>query len=190
MLTVVTPASSRRLATAAELQSAIAGLSEADANKLLDQAGAAIESYCGRVLVSEVVDETFRDEWSDGLVMTRWPITAITSVVQDGTTLTGADYELDGTVLRRLTGDRRDYWRADKIVVRYTAGYATIPADLSRACLTLATAIQSGIGRDAAVRSLSIPDVITTSFFDPGNGGGVIPEAVRTLVDPYREMRL
>jgi len=190
MLIVITPASNKRLSTRADLQAAVAGLSDTAADKFLDRAGAMIEGYCGRVLVSETVRQTERGVSTGALILDRWPVSSITSVIEDGTTLSASDYERDGSFLFRLVSDARTNWVADKVVINYVAGYSTVPADLEQASQTLAVSLASSVGRDPTIRSESIPDVRNVSYLDPDAGGGVLPESVVTLLYPYREVRL
>lgn len=198
MLTVITPASSSQLCAVADLQAEVSGLSDGRAGALIDQASAALASYCRRVFGSEDVSEQFRLAERDRnrpLLLARTPVTALTSVVEDGVTLDASDYEVDKPTgrLYRLVDDERAPWAAAKIVVTYTAGWSlpsSAPKDLSRAALTLAAAIHAASTRDAAIRSESVDGVSAVSYFDPANGGGALPEAVRTLADPYRNLKV
>lgn len=189
MLTVVTPANPRRLATSDDVIAVVPGLSADAANKLIDRATLAIEGWCGRSLVRETVRQTERDVRADGIMLDRWPAT-VTAVTVDGETVAPGDRELDGTVLRRLADDRRVWWRGSKIVIDYAAGYSPVPADLVEATVRLCVAMNGAAGRDAAIRSENIPDVMSVSYLDPGAGGGALPEAVTALLTPYREVRI
>lgn len=193
MLTVITSATDRKLASVGDLQADIPGLSDDDAGKLLDQASAAIESYCGRVFAVETVEEVLRlDARAPVVICERRPIVSVVSIAEAGQPLGEGDYEVDmaAGLLRRLSSDVPIHWCAAKVVVRYAAGFSTIPKDVARAALSLATAIHARKGEDPSVRSETVDGVRSVSYFDPGNGGGAIPEAVRGLIDPYAESSL
>lgn len=183
-----------QLATAAELQAIITALSgdDAAANLLLQQATALIETLCGRALHEQTIIETFRPAGSIGrLIIYQWPVSTLTSVVENGEALTASDYELDGSLLYRLSTDERTTWALGKIVVTYTAGYttATCPADLKRACLDIAVNLHAVEGRDQTMRSINIPDVRQISYRDPSNGGSVVPDNAMRVIDGYRSWR-
>lgn len=191
MITVTTPGSAR-LATAADLQALIVGLSEIDANALIDQASVMIASNCARVLHEQAVSETWRNVSGGPLLPSRWPIGSIASVVVDGVTLDPADYEVDGTFVYRLSNDAIIGWRAQKVVMTYTGGYPAnaIPADLKRACLDLCVNLHASQGRDMTLRSVNVPDVEQVSYRDNANGGGLIPDHVMAVISLYKEWRL
>lgn len=102
---------------------------------LINRASAAIESDCGREFKTRTQTEThYLDEATRRLMVKQFPITAITSITDDGTALTAdelADCE------NRETYIKLDTEREGKVDVVYTAGYATIPADLEQACILL-----------------------------------------------------
>src|SRR4051794_895605 len=108
MLTVVTTADSYDLTSLATVKAElkIADNSQ-DVNlaRWLSQASDAIAKHCNRVFAQETVTETFRLKCrEDGLLLARFPVTAIATVVENDMTLTASDYELasDGGVLNRL----------------------------------------------------------------------------------------
>lgn len=196
MLTVVSAASNYRLATRAAVQAAIAGLSNDAADALLDTASATIAGYCRRVFVAETVRETFRFLSSPRghrlLRLARYPVQSVSSVTIDGIALTTFEFETGSGSLYRLESDERVCWHGRKIVVDYVGGFPAdaVPADLAHACVTLCVAMHAAVGRDPTVRSENVPDVGSVSYRDPDNGGGAIPEAVRSLIDGYREVSL
>jgi hypothetical protein len=179
-----------KLISRAELQAVLSSLSDEVADRLIDEASAMIGQYAGRVLHAQDVTEVLRNVCTDRLVLARWPVTAIASVTEGTTLVEAADYEFDGTLVYRLSNDVRVAWRVAKLTVRYTGGYTPIPADLKRACLDLCVNLNAMEGRDASVRSQSIPDVESISYRDLANGGGLMPDHVAKLIDPYREIRL
>lgn len=74
------------------------------------------------------------------LVLAEWPATAITSVTLSGTALSASDYELqsaEGFLIYLAGGTTPVCWPAGirNVVVSYTAGYASVPADIALACI-------------------------------------------------------
>src|SRR4051812_48224477 len=103
-LTVVTPALSFAL-TRVDTVKAELGLTGSSEDDQIDdyiwQASSAITGYLGRVIAEETVTETFRFTAQEAcrwdaiqLVLARYPVTDIDSVVAGGTALDEADYEV------------------------------------------------------------------------------------------------
>jgi hypothetical protein len=116
---------------------------------------------------------------------------SITSVVEDGTTLAVTDYELDGSLLYRLSGDYRIQWRATVLQVTYAAGYTLLtdlPQDLERACLDLCATIWASRGRDRSLRSESADGVGSVSYLDPRDSAGGLPQAIADALASYRRI--
>lgn len=164
---------------------------------LIDKASAAIASHCRRVLAEEVVSETFRIPLPDGhpLILSRTPVTAIASVLEDGIAILPADRELEAEsgLLHRLRQDQRSAW-SGKVVVEYTAGWRmpgqtnrTLPDDIERAAVLLAAAMHHARGRDMAVRSESVDGVASISYRDPKAGHDDMPAEVAGLLSRWRE---
>jgi len=107
---------------------------------------------------ASIVNEAFPDlksatytaEKYDGtgksyLYLDHYPVTAMTTVVEDGVTLVkDTDYfvDMDEGLLEKARYswpgyDSQAVWTTSKqgVVVTYTAGYATVPADIKLACL-------------------------------------------------------
>jgi uncharacterized phiE125 gp8 family phage protein len=175
-LTVVTPATSTLLATlaAAKAELGITGTDDDSIlTRFLTQASATIPQYCHRVFAQEIVAEVFRltdGEWPASLLLRRYPVTAIASVVADGTTLAMTEYEVDsetGLLWHLCEDERLPWWWYQKLVVTYTAGYVlptSVPGDLERCCLDLVKFWYFARSRDPALRSEKILDVIDQSW--------------------------
>jgi hypothetical protein len=199
LLTILTPATSTVLTDLASVQTEL-GLSGQDEapylNAQIAAASAAIASWCGRPFARETVQEVFRPEGCmQALSLARFPVTTLTSVVEDGTTLTAADYELDAEsgLLWRLSSDARVAWRARKITLTYTAGYLlpddggrTLPHDVQRACVLMVAAQYNARGRDPMLRSEGAQGVGQTSYLDPRAGMEAMPPQAAALLQPYR----
>lgn len=195
MLVVSVAATSTRLTTLDAVKRELGIATTADDVRLLgyiDRASAIIADYLGRVIARETVVETLRIQpAADVIVLRRWPVVSIASVVEDGATLLATEFERDESRLYRLQDDERARWPAVKIVVSYIAGYdlpTGVPAPIERAALQLVTSMQAARGRDPALRSESVEGIGSQSWLDPRNGGGPLPDGVVALVNPYREV--
>ena len=195
MLSVLVPATSSRLTSldAVKRELSISGTSD-DARLLayIDQASAVIADYLGRPLGRETVAETLRlSAASETIMLSRWPVVSVTSVVEDGVTLAATDYEIDRSFAHRLFDDERARWPAVKVILTYVAGYdlpdGVAPA-IERAATQLVVAMNASRGRDPSLRSESVEGVGAQSWLDPRNGGGPLPDGVVALLNPYREV--
>lgn len=122
--------------------------------RTIDRCCAAASRYCNRIFGLATWQDEFRPQhgvWGEGtraqtnpLVLTRWPLVSVTSVVEtvNGTSTTlvqGTDFEVDtGSLLPGDEGSARLFrlneqgnprtWPAAQIVVIYQAGYV-LPVD-------------------------------------------------------------
>jgi hypothetical protein len=192
MLTVITPATSTDLATLAVVKAAlgIAGTGEdLTLPPLIARGSAAIATACNRVLVSETVEESLRNASQLGLTLDRYPVTSITTITQDGTTLAPTDFEADLStgIVERLNGDRIGCWSRGRTVVRYVAGWSleTMPADIVQALIATVASFRSQADRDPLLRAVDITGVERCEWQVGGADG--LPGAVLALLEPYRK---
>lgn len=99
-------------------------------------AKAVIDSVIGRTLEAEAgISETLDGKTDRILFLSKWPVTAVGSVTEDGIALTeDVDFVWydDGRLVRgSLDYDWRWTHKRKGVVVSYDAGYATIPTDVS-----------------------------------------------------------
>lgn len=196
MLTVSSPASSISLTSLAAIKSELAITATTDdthLTSLIAPASLALARACGRPHFGrETVVQTERlSTYRLCLILERDIEPTIASVVVDGVTLDTDEYEVDGSLLYRLTDDERDCWAPGKVVVTYAAGYSlpnSAPSDLARACILLIGSAYAARGRDPALRSERILDVIDTSYFDPDKfrGAAGLPADVELLLAPFQ----
>lgn len=204
IVTVTTAATSRLLTTRARFKSEV-GITATTDDDMIDawllEASDAIAAYCGRQLLPETISETFRLAPGElayrpdvmPLTLARWPVTTLTSVVEEGVTLASTDYEIDKNTgcLWRLSDGYRARWYAVNIVVAYIAGYAdsTAPrSSLATACLSVLKHRWAARSRDPMVKSQDIPGVLRTDYWVGSVGGGPFPAEVVALLDPYRDI--
>lgn len=156
------------------------GSKDAWLTSAIGQASDAIAAFCRRP--EGFGRATWEQTWRTGLAMgeaislilSRDIAPSITSVVEDGVTLSNTDYLLDGALLRRLKDDQPICWRARKIVVAYDAGWALLtdlPYDVERCCIDLVVRAHQSKGRDPGLRSERILDIIAQSWDTPGGDG-------------------
>ncbi len=121
---------------------------------LIGRASAVVETYLHRTLEAETdIIETVDGSWHPLIVLEKWPVTGITSIVENGTALTSDDYLFyeDGRVLRGKLGTQ--WWTRQRqaIVITYDAGYAVIPRDIAHATSSMvARWFQAGAAYAAA----------------------------------------
>lgn len=155
------------------------------------QASSAIAKHLNRALAIETVSETFRlATRNDDLLLSRFRVASVVSVVENGETLAAADYELHAAsgLLTRLRGDTPTCWPRGKIVVEYVAGYALddVPEEIARAAMMLVSQYRYGSERDPQLRSESTEGAGSSSYFDGMEAGGLSPE-VRGLLAEHRK---
>jgi uncharacterized phiE125 gp8 family phage protein len=202
ILTVITPATAaQRRLCAVEAVRAELLIDGVDQDYLLlpliDAASQQVAGYCRRVLALETVRETWRlTERPECLLLRRHPVTAITSVIEDGVTLAGTDYDLDADAgfIWRLDGETRIGWAQATVQVTYSAGYVgpgqsspTLPYDIQRATVLLVSMAYNSRGRDASLRSVNLQGVVAESYQMPTPGSGGMPTAIADMLAPYRE---
>jgi hypothetical protein len=203
---VITPATSRALVSLDQAKAAL-GIAPADTSQdvmlqqLIDQVSAAIDNYCGRIFVRQ----TYRDQnrfacnWlgpGDELLTRQWPIplddggVPVLTVSESGAALDPAQWEVNvetGALWRFDGSAAMTAWTANLIVIDYDAGYDAVPPDVQGATLEWLTGRWMAIGRDPALRSETIPDVISQTYRgdDPATTQAM-PTAVRDWLMPYR----
>lgn len=205
--TVSTAAADRALLTTEELRAAV-GVTGSSYDTTLAtlgaRAAAAIAAWCGvadappavPTLRSEGITETFR-ALADVpvLVLARWPVSAITSVTLDGTVLSATDYELsDGArLLYRLSDDMRIGWTASKLVIVYTAGWATVPDGLKAAAVRLVRDYWYADGpqqRDPALKSVRVDGVDEVQYWVAPASDPLVGGELAEMLAPYRTMTI
>lgn len=184
----------------------------------LAQADAAIANYCGQKLAWEagLVEAFDGPDNTNWYVLPRFPVTGITSVVEDDDTLTVTDeylWEEDGRV-RRMNGELAWHWSRypDANVVTYDAGYGTgapspyddVPDDLVLVAAGYAAALfkhgaqWAAHGVEGPVKSVALQGSDTITYDNSAaskalaDQGGVpaLTEGQKMLLAPYRRRLL
>lgn len=173
---------------------------------VITQASTSAANYCNRVFSVETLKSQFfpmREGWPyllrDGfaiLQLSRWPVVIVTSVTE---TISGiatllvenTDFVVDyskGQITRFDSSGYPCTWAANPIVVVYSAGYATIPADIIDATVRLVKAAYFARLRDPQLRSQASPGVYEAAYWF-GNGPGAasgLPPDIASVLDGYR----
>lgn len=198
MLETITEAESLDLTTlaAVKLELSITGnVDDAKLSRWITAASGMIHDYTRRTFPAQTYRETFRPgERRDTLLLSRYPVVEIDTIVENGTTLAADDAEAhaDSGQLVRLSGDRAAWWACGKIVVTYSAGYATratMPPAIGRAAIALVHLLRSSTVHDPLVRSKSIEGVMEASYQVGGFGDGALPPDIAGMLAPHRDFR-
>lgn len=204
MLSVTTAAGDPNLLSVEEMRAAVGVTgSGSDAALLIlnGRVSRAIAAHC-RVasagiavptLRQETLTETFRTGMSrEKLLLSRRPIVSVTSVVEDGETLTGAEYEIDAAsgILLRLENDEPACWSWSKIVVVYVAGWATVPDDLKLAASKLASEIYTVGTRDPNLKRIKTDGVDEVEYWIGPATDPLVSQEIDALLSPYMNVWL
>ena len=204
MLSVTTAAGDPNLLSVEEMRAAVGVTgSGSDAALLIlnGRVSRAIAAHC-RVasagiavptLRQETLTETFRTGMSrEKVILSRRPIVSVTSIVEDGETLTSADYEIDASsgILTRLEDDEPACWSWSKIVVVYVAGWDTVPDDLKLAASKLASEIYTVGTRDPNLRKVEVHGVDTREFWIGPATDPLVSAEIDALLAPYMNVWL
>jgi hypothetical protein len=209
---VVTPAGSataRRLTTAAKVQAALR-LGSVDST-LIESIIDAVSGECARFSnlaravagpVATFGQEVVRATWlgtdmsRSSILVLPWraPVTAVSSVVEDGTSLAlNTDFRLvGGGMLERMADDTLVCWSTGKIVVSWTAGWslpAEVPAELEGQVIEQVKMKYLATDRDPALRSENTPDVWSGSYAVAGGdsiGESGLLRSLEVALSPYR----
>ncbi len=103
-------------------------------NNLIPFVDAAIEQYVGYTLTHGTKTETFTGDQTKEIFLRHLPVHSITSVVEDGITLTEgneSDFVFYGSGRLRRLGKRWSYAKEQNIVVTYVSGYTAFNGGVS-----------------------------------------------------------
>jgi hypothetical protein len=158
----------------------------------LDAGSAWVESYCNRIFSQASRTELFHGNRSNALNPRQWPITAVTELRVSSTRSWGDSSSLldsssygispDGIMVINYSGIFPLGF--DNVRLIYTAGYATIPADLVLANLWASEWFYLHNNRGDAGR---------TSVSKQGESIGIdhdIPPMIKSILQPYKRIEL
>jgi hypothetical protein len=218
VLTVTVPATDLQLLDQAELRAA-AGLPAGDTSQdarlatLGLQASAALAGACGiakagydasltplrgeapLTLKAETLSQSFRI-WPGNqtykLLLARWPVLAIASVMTDTTALTTDQWVVDipGAALVRMSSYSSLEWPCGQVTVVYDAGYDVIPADLKGYAARLVGIYYTSEGEDPFEKRVEVPGVITIDRWVDTSADNLMPNDIMAGLarDGYRRV--
>jgi len=184
-ITVTTPATSKDMTVLATVKAemnitTVDAARDAFINVLIQQASGKAVELAGREFASETMTEKFRvDERRDSILqVSRRPVSSVTSIVEDGATLTSADYEIIASTgwLQRIDsdGNPQDWASSTPITVVYVAGWVmltALPHALERIIIDEVKRNWFSRTRDPLLRGEDIPDVANLQYWiDRGSG--------------------
>jgi hypothetical protein len=167
----------------------------------------AIQTYCNRIFAVQTIEDQFfpqRDapispviQGVDPIQLSRWPIVALLSVVEwpssaNPVTLTsGTDFLEDddaGQLIRLDKFGAPKLWSTAPLTVQYSAGYATLPADVVDACIDFVKFRYFARMRDPSLKSENVVGVYEASYLWGTGPGGPddMPATVAGKIDRYR----
>ena len=120
----------------------LASYQAGDVDSLLEQATALVRSFCGWHVSPSVAESVTVSEWQKGaILLPSLHITAVTSVVEDGTTLVPTDYLWDEA---GIVGRLGVPWttRGKAVTVTFTHGWDRAP-DFEAVILAVASRAQA-----------------------------------------------
>lgn len=155
--------------------------------RIVDAATAAIQSYCGRDFTSASYVEYYDGSGTNTLILNQYPIITLTSLLEGGSALTtGQDASASPDVLFYPETGRlvrpwfiflpyRNWYKAT-----YTAGYATVPADIIQATLDLSAIILREKDRVGLTQKTAGTQTVTYSR--------KLPDHIREMIDGYADL--
>jgi hypothetical protein len=204
-VTVTVPPSTTKLIGLADLKALLGitdGANDALLGNIIQRGSDAIARFCNRVFAQRTIQETLPGPGGQLLKLKFAPITTLTSITLDGTTVDSDIYTLtepDAGIVFCEAG-----WAYTGHAYSYTATYThgynlpdmagtdTLPADIQQAALELCKGMWLARQRDPSVTMESVPDVYTVQYGQGKNGVavGAIPPTVQELLLPYKEFKL
>lgn len=157
---------------------------------LVTQAEKMIFSYLGKNIESAVYTEYYDGDGSDELHVDQYPIISVTSIHNDTERVFGSDtlidsdnyviYENEGII--RLFNDESSFTIGKRnIKIIYTAGYASVPSDITLAANKLVAHLFNRRGADGHTQETL--GSYSTSYDKLG-----IPQDVKLMLDAYRRI--
>ena len=200
---VIVPADSYALVTVDQAKEAL-GISlddmtqDAAVQAQIEQVSAAVARYCDR----EFVIQTYRDQlravcswlrYGEPLPTAQKPIAEadgvpLVTITENGAELDTTAFEVDaehGLLYRLDSYGASAAWTGTAAILDYDAGYDPIPPDVQAATLEWINARWSAQARDPALRSETIPDVISQMWSSDAQTPSM-PSGARELLTPYR----
>ena len=155
---------------------------------LIAAASAAVEQWCAREFTSTAYTETHNGTGTCELMLRVFPVTTITKIetLDDdavATEITSGNRVDKRTGLLRLTMEHFPVGHQN-VVILYTAGFATIPADVQEAVVQLIAGLHNETQQNASASSERLGEYAVSYLSGDERG---LPRTVRWLLSPYRD---
>lgn len=150
-----------------------------------------IENWLNRTILSATYTEYRDGTGTNRIMLANQPVTAVSSVVMNNlgvpavaipaSTAMSFGYVFDARNIKLVGFGAKFPMGMNNVVVTYTAGYATVPVDIERACLELVALRfreRSRIGENS--KSIG-GETVSYNVKD-------FPDSVRTLLNQYRKV--
>lgn len=156
---------------------------------------ASIQKWIGYQIALSNYTKTFNGRGGARLLLPDRPVMAVTAVTVDGVTIpastgpTAPGFVSDdlGVFLRCYEFTRG----VQNVVVSYSAGYTTVPADIQAACLAWLAQVFSNAGENPAISAYRAGDTeidYGAATTEIGNMTALIPPQVASAILPYRRV--
>lgn len=152
---------------------------------LVLRASAAVETYLSRTILSASHSETRDGNGGRSMMLAQYPVTAVAAVTINGQTIPqSSGFGAAGWRLanRSIVLEGYSFAKGDgNVQIDYTAGYATVPADIEQACVeTILLALERRSHIDVSSKSLAGE---TISYITAD-----LPPSARKALDPHRRV--
>lgn len=105
--------------------------------RLVSAASSWIKSFLNRDILTDSYTEVLDGTGTYKIMVDQYPITAVSLLVVDGHAVSGSDFVFRQSVIS-LTNGAKFPRGIGNVVVSYTAGYESVPADINQSCVELA----------------------------------------------------
>ena len=181
------------LTTIGKVQAWIPGIDVTTALGLIKAISAQIQNWLSYEFAVQVYTRTFNGVGGARLMLPDYPVTAVSSVSIDGIAVpTSSSTTTAGYVFDEKTIYLRGYCFTrgiQNVLVSYTAGYASVPADVEQACIEWVNTTWGRIERDPSVIMMKAGASEIRWGHDAFLAGtrliAPMPPAVFALLQPY-----
>lgn len=154
-------------------------------SRLITAASAAIETYLGRVITEASYTYTWSGKNTVSVMLPNYPVTEITSVTISGVTIPAAvSQNTCGYMFTEYGVVLVGYEFIKGILncsIVYTAGYATVPAEIEQACIDLVSLRYSERDRTGIQSKSLAGESVTYSQKD-------MPESIKSVLQEWRKV--
>ena len=147
-----------------------------------------IEAYCNALFATRtIVEKLYPEDAVNYMMLTHYPVTAVTSVKYGGVAQTLSDFQTSAANGTMKRVDKTTFPTNTEIEITYTVGRSPVIASVKQAALDFAKALVELQAQDSSVAADSVADVGSTTYARPtswpkaSNGMSVPPAAASAL---------